>query len=381
MRTAYVEQHSANEPVLAVALELAKASWKVALSDARRNPRVKTVDAPQPLARLEQVVQVIEEARALWALPTSIQVVVVYEAGQDGFWLQRALRERALEVLVIDPASLLMERRKRRAKTDRLDALRLVEALLAWLRGDRQRFQVVRAPSPEDEDRRHWGRERQQLQREQQQHRNRIEKLLATMGCWTRLDREGRQQLAAGELRDWAGQPLGAALQVRLQRELQRWQAVRTQLRQLEHEHAQRFGPRQSEQVARLTRLRGIGTVGARQLVLELFWRHFRNRRQLGACVGLVPAPYDSGTLRVDQGISKQGNPRVRALLVEQAWLWLRYQPDSALSHWFAQKAGGDCRRSRRVAIVALARRLVIALWRYLEQGELPTGATLKAVS
>lgn len=380
MRTAYVEQHSANEPVLAVALELAKASWKVALSDARRNPRLKSVDAAHPLARLEQVEQQIEEARALWALPKSVQVVVVYEAGQDGFWLQRALQARGVATLVIDPASLLMERRLRRAKTDRLDALRLVDALLAWLRGDRRRFQVVRAPSVEDEDRRHWGRERQQLQRELQQHRNRIEKLLATVGCWTRLDRQGRQQLAEGTLRDWAGQPLGAALQVRLQRELQRWQDARTQLRQLEREHTLRFGSRQTEQVARLTQLRGIGTVGARQLVLELFWRQFRNRRQLGACVGLVPAPHDSGTLRVDQGISKQGNPRVRALLVEQAWLWLRYQPDSALSHWFAQKAGGDCRRSRRVAIVALARRLVIALWRYLEQGELPAGATLKAV-
>lgn len=381
MRTAYVEQHSANEAVLAVALELAKASWKVALSDARRNPRLKTVDAPQPLARLEQVVQQVKEARARWALPASVRVIVVYEAGQDGFWLQRALQARGVETLVIDPASLLMERRARRAKTDRLDALRLVEALLAWLRGDRRRFQLVRVPRVEDEDRRHWGRERQQLQRELQQHRNRIEKLLATQGCWTRLDRAGRQQLAEGSLRDWAGQPLGAALQARLQRELQRWQDARTQLRQLEREQPQRFGARQAEQVARLTQLRGIGPVGARQLVLELFWRQFRNRRQLGACVGLVPAPYDSGTLRVDQGISKQGNPRVRALLVEQAWLWLRYQPDSALSHWFARKAGGACRRSRRVAIVALARRLVIALWRYLEQGERPAGATLKAVS
>ncbi|MNZ87722.1 Transposase IS116/IS110/IS902 family protein [compost metagenome] len=286
-----------------------------------------------------------------------------------------------METLVIDPASLLMERRARRAKTDRLDALRLVEALLAWLRGERRRFQVVRVPRVEDEDRRHWGRERQQLQRELQQHRNRIEKLLTTMGCWTRLDRAGRQRLAAGELRDWAGQPLGAALQARLQRELQRWQDARTQLRRLEHEQPLRFGARQADQVARLTQLRGIGTVGARQLVLELFWRQFRNRRQLGASVGLVPSPYDSGTLHADQGISKQGNPRVRALLVEQAWLWLRYQPNSALSHWFAKKAGTDGRRSRRVAIVALARRLVIALWRYLERDELPAGATLKAVS
>ena len=378
MRTAYVEQHSAAEPVLAVALELAKASWKLALSDRRHNPRLKAAEAPQPLARLEQVLQQIEQTRTLWELPARTRVVVVYEAGQDGFWLQRALQARGVETLIIDPASLLMERRARRAKTDRLDALRLLDALIAWLHGEQRRFQVVRAPSVADEDRRHWGRERQQLQRELQQHRNRIEKLLATVGCWSRLDREGRQQLTEGTLRDWAGQPLGAALQARLQRELQRWQEARVQLRRLEREHQVRFGVRQAEQVARLTRLRGIGPVGARQLVLELFWRQFCNRRQVGACVGLVPSPYDSGTLHADQGISKQGNPRVRALLVELAWLWLRYQPDSDLSRWFASKAGGDSRRSRRVAIVALARRLVIALWRYLERAVLPPGAVLK---
>ena len=174
---------------------------------------------------------------------------------------------------------------------------------------------------------------------------------------------------------------MGATLQVRLQRELTRWQQARDQLKQLEQERAERFSVQQQAQLTQLVQLRGVGPVSAQRLVLELFWRHFANARQLGACVGLVPQPYDSGTMRKDQGISKQGNRRVRALLIELAWMWLRYQPNSALSRWFASKVQGDSKRSRRVAIVALARRLLIALWRYLERGMPPEGSQLKAAA
>lgn len=381
MRTAYDEQHRADERVLAVALELSKASWKVALSDARHNPRIKNADALQPLERLEQVLVLIKDARARWSLPEDVRVVVLYESGQDGFWIQRALAARALETLVIDAASLPVERKARRAKTDRLDACRLVEALLGWLRGERQRFRVVRQPNVAQEDSRHWGREREQLQREIQQHRDRMVKLLVTQGCWEKLDRGFAQRLANGELRDWEGKPLGATLQARLQRELTRWQQARDQFRQLEQERADRFSAQQQAQLTQLVQLRGVGPVSGQRLVLELFWRHFANARQLGACVGLVPQPYDSGTMRKDQGISKQGNRRVRALLIELAWMWLRYQPNSALSCWFASKVQGDSKRSRRVAIVALARRLLIALWRYLERGIAPEGSQLKAAT
>lgn len=210
-----------------------------------------------------------------------------------------------------------------------------------------------------------------------QQHRDRMAKLLTTQGCWEKPDRAFAQRLANGELRDWVDKPLGATLVARLQRELTRWQQARDQLKQLEQERAERFSVQQQ---AQLVQLRGVGPVSAQRLVLELFWRHFANARQLGACVGLVPQPYDSGTMRKDQGISKQGNRRVRALLIELAWMWLRYQPDSALSRWFAGKVQGDSKRSRRVAIVALARRLLIALWRYLERGVIPEGSQLKAV-
>jgi transposase len=381
MRTPYDKQHKADDQVLAVALELSKASWKVAMSDARHNPRIKNADAQQPLERLEQVLALIKDARARWALPEEVRLVVLYEAGQDGFWIQRALTARGIEALVIDPASLPVERKARRAKTDRLDACRLLEALLGWLRGELQRFRVLRQPSVAQEDSRHWGREREQLQREMQQHRDRMVKLLVTQGCWEKLDRGFAQRLANGELRDWEGKPLGATLLVRLQRELTRWQQARDQLKQLEQERAERFSVQQQAQLTQLVQLRGVGPVSAQRLVLELFWRHFANARQLGACVGLVPQPYDSGTMRKDQGISKQGNRRVRALLIELAWMWLRYQPDSALSCWFSSKVQGDSKRSRRVAIVALARRLLIALWRYLERGVPPEGSQLKAVA
>lgn len=381
MRTTYDKQHKADDQILAVALELSKASWKVAMSDAWHNPRIKNADAQQPLKRLEQVLALIKDARARWALPEEVRLVVLYEAGQDGFWIQRALTARGIEALVIDPASLPVERKARRAKTDRLDACRLVEALLGWLRGELQRFRVLRQPSVAQEDSRHWGREREQLQREMQQHRDRMVKLLVTQGCWEKLDRGFAQRLANGELRDWEGKPLGATLLVRLQRELTRWQQARDQLKQLEQERAERFSVQQQAQLTQLVQLRGVGPVSAQRLVLELFWRHFANARQLGACVGLVPQPYDSGTMRKDQGISKQGNRRVRALLIELAWMWLRYQPDSALSCWFSSKVQGDSKRSRRVAIVALARRLLIALWRYLERGVLPEGSQLKAAA
>ncbi|MFZ3206831.1 MAG: IS110 family transposase [Pseudomonas sp.] len=381
MRTTYDKQHRADDQVLAVALELSKASWKVAMSDAQHNPRIKNADAQQPLERLEQVLTLIKDTRARWTLPEDVRVVVLYESGQDGFWIQRALAARGIETLIIDPASLPVERKARRAKTDRLDARRLVEALLGWLRGEQQRFRVLRQPSVAQEDSRHWGREREQLQREMQQHRDRMVKLLVTQGCWEKLDRAFAQRLANGELCDWEGKPLGATLQARLQRELTRWQQVRDQFRQLEQEQAERFSAQQQAQLTQLVQLRGVGPVSAQRLVLELFWRHFANARQLGASVGLVPQSYDSGTMRKDQGISKQGNRRVRALLVELAWMWLRYQPNSALSCWFASKVQGDSKRSRRVAIVALARRLLIALWRYLERGVPPEGSQLKAAA
>ncbi len=369
--------------VLAAALELSANKWKLAFSDARRErPAIKSVDAQHPLARLEQVVQCIEHFKKHWSLPAGCQVVLVYEAGQDAFWIERALRARGHEVLVVDPASIPVARQARRAKTDRLDAIMLLQALLGWLRGERNRMHPVRVPCAQAEASRQLARERGQLQKEVGQHRDRMRKLLRTVGCWDQLEGDLQARLQAGELRCWDGQPLPEELLRRLQRECERLQLVGQQLATLEGSLIAQLPAQVRQCIARLAALKGVGWVGAVRLVLELFWRNFRNRRQVGSCVGLVAQPYDSGDSRVDQGISKQGNRRVRALLIEMAWLWLRHQKGSAIARWFEARMAGNAsnKRGKRIAIVAVARRLAIALWRYLSEGVVPEGAQFKTL-
>lgn len=367
--------------MLAVSLELAKGSWKVALYDGRRaKPAVHTVAHEQAAGRLAEAAAVIEETKRKWQLEEA-RVVVNYEAGQDGFWIARALSIRGYEALVVDPASIPVERHARRAKTDRLDAIRLVTSLWAWLRGERDRMHVIHAPAPEDEARRHLVRERGQLQKETGQHRDRMRKLLRTVGCWNDVEADFEQRLRQDAVVCHDGSPLPAELRARLERECERLALAQRQLKALETALTEELPEGVRDCVEHLTRLKGVGQVGATRLMLELFWRDFENRRQVGSCVGLVPQPYDSGESRVDQGISKQGNRRVRALLIEMAWFWLRYQPDSALAAWFARRTQGcgQSKRGKRIAIVAVARKLVIALWRYLKDGVIPEGATLKA--
>jgi transposase len=367
------------EAMMAVSLELSTATWKVSLHDGKGNqPAMQTVRSEHPQQRLGQAVAAIEASKKKWGLPKDTRVVVSYEAGQDGFWIQRELEKRGYETVVIDPASIPVERHARRAKTDRLDAIRLVTSLLAWLRGERDRMHVVRVPSEEDEAQRHLVRERGLLQKEEQQHRDRMRKLLRTVGCWDSVDSEFAQRLKAGKVRCHDDCPLPAQLLGRLLNECERLALVEKQRKELEAALPKALPPRVQTDIAKLEMLKAIGATGATRLVLELFWRNFDNRRQVGACVGLVPQPYDSGESRVDQGISKQGNRRVRALAIELAWLWLRYQPESATSKWFAQRTQGSGKRGRRIAIVAVARRLVIALWRYLKDGVVPEGAVVK---
>lgn len=370
------------DEVLAVSLELSKGSWKVALHDGRRDkPAIHAVSSEAAGARLGQVVGLIEGTRKKWGLAAGCRVVVSYEAGQDGFWISRALTKLGYEVLIVDPASIPVERQARRAKTDRLDAIKLVTSLRAWLRGERDRMHVIRVPEIPAEAQRHLARDRGELQKEVQQHRDRIRKLLRTVGCWAEVERDFAERLAQGEVRCYDGAALPPEMRERLTREGQRLALVQQQLAELQAALVGQLPQPVRERITQLTRLKGVGQVGAMRLVLELFWRNFSNRRQLGACVGLVPQPYDSGESRVDQGISKQGNRRVRALLIEMSWMWLRYQPHSALSRWFAQRTQGTGpnKRSRRISIVAVARRLVIALWRYLKDGVIPEGAQIKA--
>jgi transposase len=369
--------------VLAASLELASAQWKVALHDGRRErPAVHTVAQPQAAARLQAVLDLIDRYKDKWSVPAGVRVVVSYEAGQDGFWICRALQARAIECYVVDPASIPVERHKRRAKTDRLDAIRLVINLRAWLRGERDRMRVVHVPSQQDEASRQLMRDRGQVQKEVLQHRDRMRKLLATLGCWDEVNHKhfaGR--LARDEVRCYDGAPLPREVRERLLRECERLELANQQFAALDKTRQASLPAPARKRIDDLARLKGIGEVGASRLGLELFWREFSNRRQVGACVGLVPQPYDSGESQVDQGISRQGNRRVRALLVELAWTWLRYQPGSALTQWFNQRTlgTGPNRRARRIAIVAVARRLAIALWRYLKDGVIPEGAQLKS--
>lgn len=369
-----------SEDILAVSLELASGAWKIALHDGKRdNAAIKVVNAGEPAQRLQQAIDEIVKVKAKWGLPDSVRTVVLFEAGQDGFWIARALAERGIEALICDPASLLVSRQARRAKTDRLDAIRLVNSLRAWLGGERECMRVIRVPSIEAEADRHQVRDRGEMQKEVMQHRDRMRKLLRTVGCWDSVDGDIAGRLAQGKVCCHDGTALPAHLLERLQRECERLALVERQFAELEKALVMQLPVPVQERVMKLQRLKAVGRVGAVRLVLELFWRNFQDRRQVGACVGLVPQPFDSGNSHSDQGISKQGNRRVRSLLIEMAWFWLRYQPGSAIAKWYAHRIGdGKSKRGKRVAIVAVARRLVIALWRYLEHDVVPDGAMLK---
>lgn len=385
MQPAHIQDITLDDQTLTVSFELASKNWKVALQDGRhRSPSVHTTEEEGAADRLAEAITLIETIRQEWQLAPSSRVVIVYEAGQDGFWIYRALQKRGYEVVIVDPASIPVERQARRAKTDRLDAIRLLCCLRGWLRGERDRLHAVRVPEAEAEEIRHLVRDRGQLLKEVGQHRDRIRKLLRTVGCWAQVGPAFATQLERGEVVCHDGAALPGCLRQRLMRECERLALVAKQLQELEATLTEQLPETTAQSVAALRRLRGIGQVGAHRLVLELFWRRFNNARQVGSCVGLVPQPYDSGQSRVDQGISKQGNRRVRALLIEMAWMWLRYQPDSALTHWFTRRtatgtgAPSAGKRGKRVAIVAVARKLIIALWRYLKDGIVPDGAELK---
>lgn len=385
MQTAHEDDFTRVGSILAVALELASKHWKLALQDEKRDrPAVHTASEDGAAERFARMTGLIEAVKRKWKLAEPVRVAVMYEAGQDGFWICRALIDAGYEAYVVDPASIPVERQARRAKTDRLDALRLLSCLRGYLRGERDRMHPVRVPSPEAEALRHLTRERGQLQKEICQHRDRIRKLLRTVGCWITVDTNIGQRLRQDEIKCYDRKPLPSWLRDRLLRESERLEFAAEQFRALEASLPQLLPEKIAHDMKRLQQLRGVGSIGAFRLMLELFWRAFDNRRQVGACTGLVPQPYDSGQSRIDQGISKQGNKRLRALVIEMAWMWIRYQPKSAISQWYQQRIGtgkacaGGGKRIRRIAIVAVARRVVIALWRYLKDGVIPEGGEFK---
>lgn len=373
------EQSTTVEVRLHMAFELGWHEWKLAFTTGHgQAPRLRTIRA-RDLAALERE---IAKAKTRFRLPAEAAVVSCYEAGRDGFWLHRCLQAAGVGNVVVDSSSIEVNRRRRRAKSDRLDASKLLTMLLRYHAGETKVWSVVKVPSVADEDGRQLHRELQQLKEERTRHINRLKGLLASQGVHLNtVNAAFAERLQA--MRLWDNTELGADLRAELLREFERWQLVDRQIKAVEQERRQRVRSDATPHVAQvrqLLKLSGVGFNGAWMLVMELFgWRRIKNRKQLGALVGLTPTPYQSGSSAKEQGISKAGNRQLRQLLVELAWCWLRWQPESALSCWFGVRFGvGGGRRSRKVGIVALARKLLIALWRYLEHGEVPQGATLK---
>jgi transposase len=365
---------SVNDPVLFVAFELGKERWKLAVTSGLGvTPWVQTVSSGD----LAAVAQVVVAARRRFDRPTA-RVLSCYEAGRDGFWIHRALWAQGIENRVVDSSSIEVNRRTRRAKSDRLDAQKLVILLVRVCYGDRQAWAEVRVPTAAVEAARHRSRERTALTQEQTRLRNQIGSWLATAGCV--VSSRVRQQPAWWTMvRDWAHEPLSGPVQARIARAAARLALVAEQIGGIEAQQAQatRAADARSPH-GRLVQLRGIATTSASVLLDEgLVWREFRNRRQLGGLLGFAPVKYESGEVSHDQGISRAGNDRLQSVMVQLAWSWVHWQPQSALTRWYLARFGAG-KRARKIGIVALARKLLIALWRWATTGVLPTGAILR---
>jgi transposase len=362
-----------------IAFELSKAKWKlgVLLPGSPKMSRY-TIDGGDLTALSERLAQWGAKAEATGQ---PVRMISCYEAGYDGHWLHRWLTDHGVMNHEIDPASIQVNRRARRAKTDRIDLEQLMRTLLAYLRGEPRVCSIVRVPSPEDEDRRRGSRERDRLLKERSSHTNRITGLLHGQGIRDAMPLKPGFVESLDGMRTGDGRALPGRLKAEIVREHERLCLVHKQIKTLEATaKAEVRAPARGsveEKIKGLIDVRGIGLVGGQKLMHEVFYRSFNNRREVGSYLGLVNSPYDSGSTRRDQGISKAGNKRVRALAVELAWLWLRYQPDSELSRWFKARVGTLKGRIRRIAIVALARKLMIALWRYVTTGLVPVGAVV----
>ena len=363
--------------VLYMALELSDKRWKLGFSNGERQRQV-SIEAGDWLSLNEQIAQ----AREKLGLAADCRIVSCYEAGRDGFWIHRSLVDQGIENVVLDSASIEVNRRQRRAKSDKVDVKALLRLLQRYWQGERGMLSVVRVPTVAEEDQRRLHRERERLLKERGSHSARIKSLLVAHGVRLQVGADFLHQLEVA--RGGLGYALGSDLKAELVREYERYRVVDEQIRGLEAEQKARAQAGLGEamvQVNGLMHLKGVGWQSSWVLVMEFFaWRAFRNQRQVAACAGLTPTPYSSGDSEREQGISKAGNRRVRTLMIELSWLWLRYQPGSALSQWFQRRFASGGKRMRRIGIVALARKLLIALWRYVTDGVIPEGAVLKAV-
>ena len=380
MTTAATHQTNGNttEAALFVAFELSERTWKLGFTTGHgQKPRERSVTARDQARVLEE----ISQAKHRLGLPETAPVVSCYEAGREGFWLHRFLEAQGIINHVVDSSAIEVSRRQRRAKSDGLDVRKLLSMLIRYEQGEKKVWQVVKVPSVEAEDQRHLHRDLETLKRERASTTTRIQGLLSSQGVrLTSLDHLPEQ---LDELRLWDGSPMPPGLRQRVLRVYAHHQFLSEQIAEVEAERRARLQTSSEaslEQVRQLMLLKGIGINGAWLLVMEFFgWRAFKNRREVGGLAGFTPTPYQSGDSSREQGITKSGNRHVRWMATELAWSWLRYQPDSALSVWFRERFGGGGKRLRRIGIVAVARKLLIALWRFLETGVLPEGAVLKA--
>jgi len=379
--TAVATTARANDITLFASLELSKSKWVVTINSPGSEKFSKHVIEGGDGAGLLDLLS-RSRAKAEQRYGVRVKAIVIQEAGLDGFWIHRLLIANGIESHIVDAASIAVDRRHRRAKTDSIDGETLLRTLMAWARGERRVCSMVRAPSPEEEDRRRLTRERGTLLKERIQHTNRIRGLLSGQGVrdYNPLRRDRFERLEA--LRTGDGRELPPLLKAEIRRELDRIAVAATQLAAVERARDALIRTEAEERnnpAALLLKLKGMGPEFASLLWLESLFRSFDNRRQVAAYGGLAPSPWQSGSVERDQGISKSGNRRLRKTMIELAWFWVRHQPDSALSRWFHTRVGSAKGRIRRIAIVALARKLLVALWRYVTQGVVPEGAVFKA--
>ena len=365
-------------PALCMAIESGASEWKLYFSTGLgQHPRERTV----PAHRMDRLREEVARAKKHFRLAADAPVASCYEAGRDGFWLHRALRAEGIDNEVIESSAIEVPRKKRRAKTDGIDGGALLRLLWRYHNGEREALRIVRVPSVEDEDRRELHRELATAKKDRGSVVNRIKGLLFKVGVKLEDLRDLPAQLK--RIRLWNGEPVPQGLAARLERDWRMVEQLTERIKAIGEERRRllREAKDEATECARkLMQLRAIGENAGWLFSTEFFaWRKFQNRRQVGGLAGLTGTPYQSGTTNREQGISKAGNRWIRGMVVEIAWLWLRYQPQSELSQWYERKYGHGSSRMRRIGIVALARKLLIELWRYLETGTPPAGALLKA--
>lgn len=370
--------HEVRAITLHLALELDDEGWKLGFTTGMaQRPRERRIQPRDGAVLLKEV----ERAKRRFGLAAEARVVSCYEAGREGFWLHRFLVAHGVENRVVDSASIEVNRRARRAKADRLDLGKLLRMLVRYESGEGKLWSVVRVPTPGEEDARQLHRELASLKRDRTRAVNRIKGLLASQGVRLAVTRRLPEDLE--RVRLWDGSPLPPGLERRILGSWEQWIWLNERMRVVAQERTELLRTSEDaavEQVRQLMRLRAIAEDTAWPLVMEFYgWREFCNRREVGALAGLAPVPYQSGSTERDQGISKAGNPQIRSLAIQLAWNWLRYQPNSALGVWYRERFGGGGARMRKIGVVALARRLLVELWRYLESGVIPEGAALKA--